>query len=413
MSSAPTAADLDPRLLVDQAGLKGYGIAFVRRLKGGELGSLPVVVGLIVIWLIFWTQQSEFLSAGNLSNLAVQMVPIGMISVGIVMVLLLGEVDLSVGSLSGVCAALLGTQIAQHNQSHGVAIILAILLGAGLGAVHGLFFSRLGVPSFVVTLAGLLAWQGLQLRILGKTGTVQVTDGFVHDLTYKFLSATAGWILFAVLLALSLGGQLWERRQRVRAGLRPRPWVEIGFRLVVLGAVTGIAVAVFNSYTSSPGVPLALVIFIGVVVLFDLVIRRTTYGRHVLAVGGNVEAARRAGISVWAIRMSVFVIAGVMAAIGGIFSTSQLLSVSQQTGGTNTVLYAIAAAVIGGTSLFGGRGSAYSALLGILVITSITNGMALLSLPSATQFMVTGGVTLAAVTLDSLSRRGQRASGRG
>jgi len=242
---------------------------------------------------------------------------------------------------------------------------------------------------------------------------VNAATGFVHDLTYNFLSETAVWILFGVLLAVSLVGQVWERRQRLAAGLRPRPWVEIVFRLVILGVITGIAVQVFNSYTSSPGVPLALVIFIAVVVFFDILIRRTTYGRHVLAVGGNVEAARRAGISVWLIRTSVFVIAGAMAAIGGIFSTSQLLSVSQQTGGTNTVLYAIAAAVIGGTSLFGGRGSAYSALLGILVITSITNGMALLSLPSATQFMVTGGVTLAAVTLDSLSRRGQRASGRG
>jgi len=412
-TAARSAAELDPRLLVDQAGIKGYGIAFVRRVRSGELGSLPVIVGLVVIWLIFWSREHSFLSAGNLSNLAVQMVPIGMISVGIVMVLLLGEVDLSVGSISGVCAALLGTQIAQHNRSAGVAIVLAILLGAGLGLIHGLFFSRLGVPSFVVTLAGLLAWQGLQLRILGKTGTVQVTTGFVHELTYNFLSKTAGWILFAILLLVSLLGQVWERIQRSRAGLRPRPWLEIGFRLVLLGVVTGVAVAVFNSYTSSPGVPLALVIFIGVIVFFDIVIRRTTYGRHVLAVGGNVEAARRAGISIWLIRTSVFVIAGIMAAIGGIFSTSQLLSVSQQTGGTNTVLYAIAAAVIGGTSLFGGRGSAYSALLGILVITSITNGMALLSLPSATQFMVTGGVTLAAVTLDSLSRRGQRASGRG
>ncbi len=412
-TASAVATELDPRLIVDQEGLKGYGIAFVRRVRSGELGSLPVIVGLIVIWLIFYSKQHTFLSAQNLSNLAVQMVPIGMISIGIVMVLLLGEVDLSVGSTSGACAALLGTRIVQHGTSQGLALVYTLLLGIAIGAVHGLFFSRLGVPSFVVTLAGLLAWQGLQLRILGKTGTVTLATGFIHGLTYDFLSKSGGYIAATAVTAVLLLAQLWERVQRGRAGLRPRPPVEIAFRTLVLAVIAFGAVVIFNNYQDSPGVPMALVIFVVVVVLFDLLIRRTTYGRHVMAVGGNVEAARRAGISVWGIRLSVFMIAGGMAAVGGMFAFSQQLSVDQQTGGANTVLYAIAAAVIGGTSLFGGRGSAYSALLGILVITSISNGMALLGLQSSTQYIVTGAVTLGAVTLDSLSRRSQRTSGRG
>lgn len=406
---AQRASDLDPRLLVDEAGLRGYLTAFRRRVTGGELGSLPVVVGLVVIWAVFQSRTSAFLSAENLSNLTLQMVPVGVISVGVVLVLLLGEVDLSVGSVSGATAALFATQVVNGHRSQGLALLLALLLGAVIGAVQGVFFTRFGVPSFVVTLAGLLAWQGLQLRILGADGTVSITTGPVHSLTASFYPAGTGYLLASVAVALHLATQLWERRRRSAAGLRPRPAVEIGVRTLVTALALFVAVAVLNRYR---GVPLALVVFLVVVVAFDLLIRRTTYGRHVLAVGGNAEAARRAGIRVGAIRLSVFVLAGVMAAGGGIFSASYLQSVDQSSGGSNTLLYAIAAAVIGGTSLFGGRGSAYSALLGILVITSISNGMALLTLPSSTQFMVTGAVLLAAVTLDAISRRGQRAAGR-
>ena len=406
---AQRASDLDPRLLVDEAGLRGYVTAFKRRVTGGELGSLPVVLGLVVIWTIFYSRQSAFLSAENLSNLVLQMVAVGTISVGIVMVLLLGEVDLSVGSVSGVTAALFATQAVNSGRNQIVAVLMAVALGVAIGSVHGFFFTRFGVPSFVVTLAGLLGWQGLQLKVLGVTGSVNVTDGFVNSLTSAFYPSGTGWLLAVVAVALYAVSQLYEVRSRKRAGLRPRPVMEVVFRCLVVAAALGMTVAVLNRYR---GVPFALVLFLVIVVLFDLLIRRTTYGRHVLAVGGNAEAARRAGIRVNAIRLSVFAIAGGMAAVGGILNASYLQSVDQTTGGSNTLLYAIAAAVIGGTSLFGGRGSAYSALLGVLVITSITNGMALLTLPSSTQFMVTGAVLLASVTLDAVSRRGQKSRGR-
>jgi D-xylose transport system permease protein len=403
------ASDLDPRLLVDEAGVRGYLTAFRRRVSGGELGSLPVIIGLVVIWLVFYSRQHAFLGAENLSNLVLQMVATGLLSVGIVMVLLLGEVDLSVGSVSGVTAALFATQAVNSGRNQVLAVLMAVTLGAVIGAVHGFFFTRFGVPSFVVTLAGLLGWQGLQLKVLGTTGSVNVTDGFVNSITSAFYPASTGWLLAVVAVALYLVAQLVEVRARRRADLRPRPMIEVIGRTVVLSVILAVAVSVLNRYR---GVPFALVLFLVIVVLFDLLIRRTRYGRHVLAVGGNAEAARRAGISVNGIRMSVFIIAGVMAAVGGIVNASYLQSVDQSTGGSNTLLYAIAAAVIGGTSLFGGRGSAYSALLGVLVITSITNGMALLTLPSSTQFMVTGAVLLASVTLDAVSRRSQRATGR-
>lgn len=408
---APTkASDLDPRLLVDEEGLRGYLTVFRRRITGGELGSLPVVIGLVVIWAVFTSQESRFLSAQNLTNLALQMTATGLISVGIVMVLLLGEVDLSVGSVSGLTSAVMATQIFRHHTNQYLAIALALAVGAAVGAFHGAMFARFGVPSFVVTLAGLIAWQGAQLRVLGSDGTVTLPDGPVQALTSAFYPAATGWALAVLAIAIYAAGQLWEIRARSRAGLRPRPVVEVAARVLVVAVALAAAVTILNHYR---GVPFALVLFLVVVVLFDLLIRRTRYGRHVLAVGGNIEAARRAGISVSFIRISVFSIAGVMAAAGGMVAASRISSVSQSSGGSDTLLNAIAAAVIGGTSLFGGRGSAYSALLGILVIQSIANGMALLGLLSSTQFMITGAVLLAAVTIDALGRRGRTLSGRG
>jgi D-xylose transport system permease protein len=403
-----TPAALDPRLLVDEQGLRGYGTAMLRRVRGGELGSLPVIIGLLVIWIVFWSQQHTFISAGNLTNLAQQMISTGMISVGLVLVLLLGEVDLAVGSVSGVAGALVATQV-MHGHSQALAITFGLLIGLGLGAIHGLFFSRLGVPAFVVTLAGFLAWEGLQLRILGTTGVATVQHGFINSLTSQYLLHSWGYGLAIIVLLLLALGQGYERFARLRAGLRPRPVAEIVFRLAIVAAIAFVSVWKLNQYK---GMPISLVVFVLVVVLYDMVIRRTGYGRRVLAVGGNVEAARRAGISVPTIRLSVFMIAGLMASVGGIFYLSYQQSVDATQGGAQTVLYAFAAVVIGGTSLFGGRGSAYSALLGSLVITSISNGMALLGLTSSAQFLVTGGVTLAAVTLDSISRRSQRTSGR-
>lgn len=400
----------DPRLLVRQAGLGGYLTAFRRRIGSGELGSLPVILGLAAIWAIFQSQNANFLTAGNITNLMLQVAATGTISVGIVLVLLLGEIDLSVGSVSGLCAAVMVVLNVSHGYNPVLAVVLGLLAGVAIGAFQGFVFTRFGVPSFVVTLAGLIGWQGLQLQVLGAQGTINLPYGTgISRLTSTFFADAIGWAIVVVIAVGYALAQLNEYRQRSRAGLRPRPVAEIVARSVVVSAALLVAVYVLNR---DRGVPLALVIFFGFVVLFDLVVRRTRYGRHILAVGGNVEAARRAGISVTGVRLSVFTICSTMAAAGGILAASRNISVTQSSGGGDVLLNAIAAAVIGGTSLFGGRGSAYSALLGILVIGSISNGMDLLGKSTPVKFMITGAVLLAAVILDSLARRGRQSSGR-
>src|SRR5664280_1615854 len=288
----------------------------------------------------------------------------------------------------------------KHGYGAVTAVLLALLAGAAIGAFHGFVFTRFGVPAFVVTLAGLI----------GKEGTINLQYGKgISKLTSTFFSPAIGWGLVIVVAVGYTLVQLNEYRARTRAGLLPRPMVEIIVRSAVVSAALLAAVAVLNQ---DRGLPLALLIFFTLVVLFDLMIKRTRYGRHILAVGGNIEAARRAGISVSGIRLSVFIIASTMAAAGGVLAASRLIAVNQSSGGGDVLLNAIAAAGIGGTSLFGGRGSAYSALLGMLVIQSISNGMDLLGKSTPVKFMITGAVLLAAVILDSLSRRGRQSSGR-
>lgn len=420
MSQAKTTGDvqdaaveqrLDPRTLVREQGFKGYVTEFKLRVRGGELGSLPVIVGLLVIWIIFQILNQQFLSAENLSNLCVDIVATGLISVGIVFVLLLGEIDLSAGSVSGAAAAVLAVLNVSHGWNPVLAIVAAIVAGAVMGLVHGVFFARVGVPAFVVTLAGMLAWNGLQLRVLGKNGTINLPyDGLVSKLTSTYFGqviAAYGLALIAVA-AYFVSSYIGNSRRRA-AGVPDRPLVDLVARTAVLAVVAFGIAYILNQYK---GLPLALLIFVVVVVAADYLQRRTTYGRKIFAVGGNIEAARRAGISVVRIRISVFVISGSMAAVGGIFAASRISSASQATGQSNVLMMAIAAAVIGGTSLFGGRGTAYSALLGMLVIQSIASGMALEGVSNSVQFMVTGAVLLAAVVIDSVSRRSQKASGR-
>jgi D-xylose transport system permease protein len=404
-------AQRDPRLYVREQGFKGYLTEFRQRMRGGELGSLPVIVGLIVIWVVFQVLNSQFLSAQNLSNLSVDIVPTGMISVGIVFVLLLGEIDLSAGSVSGVAAAVVAVLNVNRGWNPVAALVVAILVGAGLGVVHGFFFAKIGVPAFVVTLAGMLAWNGLQLKILGPNGTINMpNNGLISDLTSKYFSAViAAYALAIVASAAFFAVSLVGNQRRKAAGVPSRTMGDLIVRTAVLLVVTLVVAYVLNQYK---GLPLALLIFLAVVVATDFIQRRTVYGRKVFAVGGNIEAARRAGINVALIRISVFVIAGAFSAVGGLFAASRISSASQATGQSNTLMLAIAAAVIGGTSLFGGRGSTYSALLGMLVIQSIQSGMALEGVSNSVQFMVTGGVLLAAVVIDSVSRRSQRSAGR-
>ncbi|MEA2404282.1 MAG: D-xylose transport system permease protein [Thermoleophilaceae bacterium] len=381
----------------------------LKRVLQGDLASLRVVIGLIVIWTIFQTQNDRFLSAINLTNLGLQITGIGLISVGIVYVLLLGEIDLSVGAVSGLAAAVMAVENVKHGWNPYLSIAVGIAVGVAIGMVQGWLFARFGVPSFVVTLAGLLAYQGALLYVLGDTGTVNLTDPKIVGLANTFYGDATGWILAVVVIAAFAGLSLWGYRKRVAAGLTDQDLVPILVKIAVVTVATLAAISVFNS---DRGLPLAVLILIGFVVVMQYVVTRTTFGRHVFAVGGNAEAARRAGIKVNRIRIIVFGIAGGMAAIGGIMLASRLLAVNQSSGGSDLLLLAIAGPVIAGTSLFGGRGSVWSALLGALVIGSISNGMDLLAYSSDIKFMVTGAVLLGAVLIDSIARNQRAASGR-
>ncbi|OAH10334.1 sugar ABC transporter permease [Streptomyces jeddahensis] len=384
---------------------------FRRRLRDGELGSLPVVLGLVLIWIIFQSLNENFLSPRNLSNLSVDIVGTGLIAVGIVFVLLIGEIDLSVGSLSGLAAALFAVLNVHRGMPEWLAVILAVLSGTAAGAVHGFFFAKIGVPSFVVTLAGLLGWNGLMLYVLGESGTISIDDdGLVAGLTsFYFANAAVAYGLALLGTAAFFLASYRDSRRRKAGGMESRSLSQLGFRTGVIAVVALAAAYVLNQFQ---GLPLALLIFLLVVVGLDYLLRRTRYGRQVFALGGGVEAARRAGISVVAVRISVFMVSGTMAAIGGLFLASRITSASQTSGSGILLMNAIAAAVIGGTSLFGGRGTTWSALLGMLVIQSIASAMALMGVPAAVQFMITGGVLLVAVVIDSLSRRSQEAHGR-
>ena len=381
----------------------------LRRFVQGDLASLRVFVVLAVIWIIFQLQNSNFLTANNLTNLFLQITAVGLISVGIVYVLLLGEIDLSVGAVSGLAAAVMAVLQVKHGCNPYLAIAAGVVCGCGIGLLQGSLFTVFGVPSFVITLAGLLTWQGALLQVLGNTGTINITNGKITGLANTYYSDTVGWIFAAVVIGAYAGGTLWSYRKRLATGLAGQPIAGVITRIVLIAAGAIAAVAVMNS---ARGVPLAVLILVGFVAGGEFVVTRTRFGRHIYAVGGNAEAARRAGIRVNRIRVAVFAIAGTMAAIGGVLAASRLLAVNQNSGGSDLLLLAIAGPVIAGTSLFGGRGSVWSALLGALVIGSISNGMDLLALESSVKFMVTGGVLAAAVIIDALARRQRQAAGR-
>jgi D-xylose transport system permease protein len=407
--SAPAGAPVEPRLIQDAPGLAGAWHGFRRRVSQGELGSLPVIIGLSVIWLLFYVANERFLSAVNLTNLMLQIAAMGTISSGIVLVLLLGEIDLSVGAVSGLSAAVMTILNVKMEWAPVPALLAGLATGAGIGLFHGLWITKLRVPSFVVTLAGLLGWQGALLFVLGGTGTVNLNDRLITGLTGTFFGPEIAWPVAALIILVYGATVLLERWRRAAAGLPRKHLRSTVARVVVISGAVLAAVAVF---TQDRGLPLAALIFAGFVLLLELVIRHTRFGRHVFAVGGNAEAARRAGIRVERTRVAIFTLGSTMAAAGGILASSRLLAVNQSSGSGDVLLNAIAAAVIGGTSLFGGRGSAWSALLGALVIGSISNGMDLLALSSSVKFMVTGAVLLVAASIDALSRRGRQAAGR-
>ncbi|WP_300645043.1 sugar ABC transporter permease [Nocardioides sp.] len=411
-TASALAADAADERLISNQGLSGAVSAFVVRLRGGELGMIPVIIGLVVIALVFQLNEPTFLSSKNLVTMLQFAAPVGVISLGIVLVLLLGEIDLSVGSVSGFAAASMAVLMDSRGWGLVGAMAVGILVGTAVGLLYSLLYTKIGVPSFVFSLAGLLAFQGALLYVLGDKGTVVLPQdsalrSFARE---KFLSDVQAYALLALVVAAYVAVNLLTIRRRRAAGLTP-PSLTV---VLVKGGLLLVGLGWLTYYLGiDRGWGYLFVLFAALVVVMDLALRRTRWGRHVFAVGGNEEAARRAGINVRGIYVSVFALCSTFAALGGILIAGQLTSVSQSSGTTDTNLTAIAAAVIGGTSLFGGRGSAWAALLGIVVLQSIQSGLNLMNVDSSVRFIVTGLVLLLAVAIDSVSRKARSSSGRG
>lgn len=409
--SAPPLDRSDTRVRHDE-GIAGSLRGFLDRVRSGDLGPLPVVVGLAVIWTVFQALNPLFLSANNMVNILFDCATTGVIALGIVCILMVGEIDLSVGSVSGFASALLGVTWVNADWPVAVAVLAALAVGAVIGLVYALLFTRLGMPSFVSTLAGLLAVLGFQLYVLGSTGSINLPYGsplvgFGQSLVMPRPVAHG---LAALVAAALLASGLRTAARRRGAGLTPRSTGG----LLARAAVLFVALEAMAYYLNTDrGVPWMFGLFAALVAAMDYALKRTKWGRSMAAVGGNREAARRAGINVTATYVSAFVLCSVLAAAGGLLSAARLASASQQAGTGDVNLNAIAAAVIGGTSLFGGRGSAYSALLGIVVIQSIASGLTLLDLSSSLRYMITGAVLALAVIIDSLARRSRASHGRG
>lgn len=375
-----------------------------RRWAARDLGSVPVVAALAVLWLVFQAANPNFLSADNLVNLTMQVAPLGVLTLGVVLVLLVGQIDLSTGAVSGLAAAVVAVAGVRAGWPLWLSVAAAVLLGAGIGAGYGWVFTRLGVPSFVLTLAGLLVCLGIQVRVLGVTGSVNIPyeSWLVRFTQQTFLASWFAYVLAALLVVGSATVRLLERRRRIAAELPAEELRHVGLRVAGLAAATLLPVW-YLSTNRGVGAPFAL--FLALVLVTDVALRRTRWGRSVRAVGSNVGSAHRAGFAVRRVYVSAFVACSALAALGGVLSAGRLAAANQGSGGSDTNLTVIAAAVIGGTSLFGGRGSAWSAVLGVLVVGSISSGLTLLNLDSAPRYIVTGLVLALAVTLDALGRR--------
>jgi len=410
-NTSATLDRVDSRVRNDDS-FSGAARAFVDRVRSGDLGMLPVVVGLVIISVVFTALNPVFIAPNNLVNLLFDCATVGVISLGIVCVLMLGEIDLSVGSMSGLASALIGVLWVNSGIPLALAIAAALGTGALVGVVYAIFYTRVGMPSFVATLAGLLALLGMQLYLLGSTGSINLP--FQSDLVrFGQIMIMPDWLsyLLALLPGVLLAIRGWRTSQRrVQAGLAPLAMRLVIAKAIALTVALGIAAWYLNL---GRGLPWMFALFVLIAVVLNYGLTRTKWGRSMFAVGGNREAARRAGINVKRIYMSAFVLCSTLAAAGGILGAARLASSSQQAGTGDVNLNAIAAAVIGGTSLFGGRGSAWSAVLGIIVIQAISNGLTLLNLSSSLRYMITGAVLAIAVIVDSLARRSRVSHGRG
>jgi D-xylose transport system permease protein len=389
-----------------------YAQRVLDNIRGGNLGSWPVLIGLTLIVIFFSFKAENFLSPGNFSNILTQMAGVTMLAYGVVFVLLIGEIDLSISYISGI-AGVVVAQMTLPESGHQlpglIAIGLAIAACAAIGAFQGSFVAFIGVPAFVVTLAGYQIWQGVIQKSIEGEGVIVIQDTTVNNTANYFFSNKAGWIIAAVVctvyVASVLNGVLASRRHRVPV----RDPFFVAVKLVVVVAVAILVVVVSNK---DRGVPFVLLLMVAMLLVLTFLAKRTTFGRHVYAVGGNAEAARRAGINVARVRILVFMISGAMAGLGGVVLAARLNSVDLNAGGGTLLIDAIAAAVIGGTSLFGGRGEVRDALFGALVIATIANGLNTLNLTQGVIYITTGGILLFAVTLDTILRRRQQKVGR-
>ncbi len=418
-----STATVEPQENIDIQEDEGLGAAwrdYVARIRGGELGALPAVLGLVVLVIIFTALKgATFFSSFNFANLLTQSATYIVLAMGLIFVLLLGEIDLSAGFAAGTSAAVLAVTLTQRGWPLTISLLAALLTGVLIGLFIGVVVARLGIPSFVVTLAMFLALQGLMLLIIGEGGTIAIRNDFIRALMNGNMSPLAGWILFIV----TVGGYTlvtWRSLStRRKAGLVSQSVQVWAIKVIALAVGLGIAVYILNQersrnpqLTSIQGVPYVVIVILVLLVGLTYLLARTAFGRHVYAVGGNAEAARRAGISVSRIKIACFIACSTLAAVTGILFASKDQSVSPSTGGSTTLLYAVGAAVIGGTSLFGGRGKIRDAILGGLVVAVIGNGLPLITDASGIQFIVTGLVLLIAASVDALSRRRAQASGR-
>lgn len=383
------------------------------KVKAGQVGALPALLGLFVLCIVFGTQSSVFLTPGNLANLLTQAAAVIVIAMGLVFVLLLGEIDLSAGYAAGVCGALLVIMITERDYPWYLAFPISVLAGVLLGGVIGYLVAQLKIPSFVVTLATFLAFQGLLLLLVGEGGTIRIEDPVILAVENKNLSVSYSWIFFLLTAGAYLLSGLLKFRKRKKAGLVDnlfKLWVIKTIVLIAIGTLATWVLTVERSnnpdLVSLRGIPYVVPVILVLLVGATFVLSRTSFGLHIYAVGGNAEAARRAGINVKMVRITAFMICTGFAAVAGMIFVSRANSISPTTGGSSTLLYAVGAAVIGGTSLFGGKGKVSDAILGGLVVAVIDNGMALLGYPAGIKFMVTGAVLLISATIDAVSRRG-------
>jgi D-xylose transport system permease protein len=388
--------------------------AYVSRVRGGEMGMLPAIGGFIVLCILFQFLSPSFLSLINVANLITQTAFLAVLAVALIFVILIAEVDLSAGVTAGVGMSV----FVLLNNGMGVNWVLALIVALAVGVVIGLFIgyfvAKVGIPSFVVTLGLFLGFQGLQLVLLGDGNTYRVTEPSVTAIENSNMPTWAGWLMWVVIVLVSAGTAFYDRRRRQAAGVPVRTLSLLFIRVAVIAVVAGVVVALLNANRSLSvlpisGVPIVVPIVVALLWIGTQVLDRTRWGLHLYAVGGNPEAARRAGINVAAIRVSAFVLCSTLAVLSGLFQASQVGVVGSSFGQTD-VLNGIAAAVVGGVSLFGGRGRLIQGVVGALVITAITNGLGLLALPGGVNLLITGGVLVLAASVDALSRRRSGAS---